>query len=478
MSSPFNEQKYKSLLKGLEVSEVRLSDVLIDNDNKRIDSEYFKKDFLNFFNNVPNLRPLAYFVKDGYRVVYENTQIIEAEEGKIKNYPYFLQATDLETPFIKTDNLFYVNEGDWERYPKGRIKKGEILVEVKGKIEKVSIVPDDFPEKTLVSGSLFKLTVNQKINKHVLLCYLISKYGMAFKDRYKTNLLISYVSKPDLYRIPIPEFSKSFQVRINEIFYSIFKYRKQSEALYNQAKELLLETIDIKDFKPNEKGTNIKTFKKSFLATGRLDAEYYQSKYEEIISKIKKQPYDVLGNLVSIKKSIEPGSDVYSDEGLPFIRVSDYNRFGVSVPEKCLTDEFCRENIALLQSLYPTKGTILFSKDGSVGIAYMMHDNMQAVTSGAILHLNVKNKAKILPEYLTLVLNSEAVKLQAERDVGGSIILHWRVDEIKEVIIPIVSMKIQQQIVDLISESFSLRRKSERLLEEATEMVEREIEDG
>jgi restriction endonuclease S subunit len=50
------------------------------------------------------------------------------------------------------------------------------------------------------------------------------------------------------------------------------------------------------------------------------------------------------------------------------------------------------------------------------------------------------------------------------------------VNEIKKVIIPIVPMKIQQQIVDLIDESFSLRRKSERLLEEAKEMVEREIE--
>jgi hypothetical protein len=39
-------------------------------------------------------------------------------------------------------------------------------------------------------------------------------------------------------------------------------------------------------------------------------------------------------------------------------------------------------------------------------------------------------------------------------------------------------MKIQQQIVEFIEESFSLRRKSEELLEEAKEMVEREIGGG
>jgi len=477
LSSPFNEKKYKKLLEGLEVSEVMLSEALVDNENKRIDSEYFKKEFLNFFNNVPNLKPLSYFVKDGYRVVYENTQIIETDEGVAKNFPYFLQATDLETPFIKTNNLYYVNEADWERYPKGRVKKGEILIEVKGKIEKVSIVPDDFPEKTLVSGSLFKLTVNDKISKHVLLCYLISKYGIAFKDRYKTNLLISYVSKPDLYRIPIPEFSKIFQTKIDEKFDLIFKYRKQSQSLYNQAENLLLKTIGLSDFKPSEKGTNIKSFKESFLATGRLDAEYYQPKYEEIISKIKKQSHGILSNLVTIKKSIEPGSSVYSDEGLPFIRVADYSKFGISTPDKCLSNSFRKENAKLLQSLYPTKETILFSKDGSVGTAYMVRENMQAITSGAILHLNVKDKTKILPEYLTLALNSEVVKLQADRDAGGSIILHWRISEIENVVVPVVDYKIQQQIADLIQESFMLRRESERLLDEAKDLVEGEIEE-
>jgi restriction endonuclease S subunit len=108
----------------------------------------------------------------------------------------------------------------------------------------------------------------------------------------------------------------------------------------------------------------------------------------------------------------------------------------------------------------------------------MIHENMQAVTSGAILHLTVKDKSKILPEYLTLALNSEVVKMQAERDAGGSIILHWRVNEIENAVIPVVSYDIQCQIAELIRESFYLRRESERLLEKAKEMVEREISKG
>ena len=126
----------------------------------------------------------------------------------------------------------------------------------------------------------------------------------------------------------------------------------------------------------------------------------------------------------------------------------------------------------------PKKDTILFSKDGSVGIAYQLTEDLQGITSGAILHLQVKNKKEILPEYLTLVLNSLVVQMQADRDVGGSIIQHWRVSEIEEVIIPIVNKDIQQKIALLVQESFTLKQESENLLQQAKQMVEAEIEKG
>lgn len=467
------------MLEGLEVSEINLKDILLDNENKRIDSEYFRKQFLTFFKNVPNLRPLGSLVTDGYRVVYENTKVVDKEEAIKNNFPIFLQATDIETPFIKTKNLFYVSNSDWERYHKGRIKRGEILIEVKGKIDKVAIVPDDFPEKTLVTGSLFKLSVNNKISKNVLLTYLISKYGSAFKDRYKTNLLISFVSKPDLYRIPVPSFNKDIENRIDELFEKIFASKKLSQQKYAEAENLLLETVGFHCFQPSTEAVNVISFKESFLATGRLDAEYYQPKYEETINKIKQNDWSLLSYIVDISKSIEPGSSAYNEEkGLPFYRVSDYTKFGLSKPAKNLDDSYVKENKDLLDNLKPKEGTILFSKDGSVGTAYLLTENLNGVTSGATLHLKIKKEVNVLPEYLTLALNSKLVQLQAERDAGGSIILHWRLDEIENVVVPILDFVIQQRIATLIQESFALKAQSEHLLEVAKRAVEIAIEES
>ena len=122
--------------------------------------------------------------------------------------------------------------------------------------------------------------------------------------------------------------------------------------------------------------------------------------------------------------------------------------------------------------------TSLFSKDGSVGIAYHLRQDYNGITSGAILHLTVRDENRVIPEYLTLALNSKIVQMQAERDAGGSIILHWRSSEIENVVVPIVDYEKQQQIANLIEESFALKKQSENLLEVAKKAVEIAIEEN
>ena len=195
------------------------------------------------------------------------------------------------------------------------------------------------------------------------------------------------------------------------------------------------------------------------------------------MDKIASQPFNKLNNIVTITKSLEPGSVYYDENGLPFMRVADFSKNGLTEPQKFLSDYYVAENYSKVSKLKPKKGTILFSKDGSVGSAYHLRQDFEGITSSAILHLKVKNENLVIPEYLTLVLNSILVQMQAERDAGGSIILHWRVSEIENVIVPIIEYSKQQHIANLIEESFSLKKQSEHLLEVAKKAVEIAIEE-
>lgn len=97
------------------------------------------------------------------------------------------------------------------------------------------------------------------------------------------------------------------------------------------------------------------------------------------------------------------------------------------------------------------------------------------ITSGALLHLTAIDD-DFLPDYLTLVLNSIVVQLQAERDTGSSIIQHWKPSEIEQIVIPKLPISKQHLLAEKIQESFKLKYQSEHLLEAVKRAVEIAIE--
>ena len=85
----------------------------------------------------------------------------------------------------------------------------------------------------------------------------------------------------------------------------------------------------------------------------------------------------------------------------------------------------------------------------------------------------MKNKTdKIGNEYLTLVLNSILTQEQISRDVGGSVILHWKPEQVAGIVIPILPQEKQAEIQQKVVESFNLRKHAKDLLEDAKRAVE------
>lgn len=341
-----------------------------------------------------------------------------------------------------------------------------------------------------------------KINPLYLGFVLNSFIGRTQAEKRKSGTAQPYIYPKDLKEFIIPLIRPEVQAEIAQHIQRSFVLRKEASQLLEEAKlsveqaiaiggksliynglqkeackkerlamYLLLKELGLIDDMPqrNKVVTTEKKLSATFFVSGRLDAEYYQPKYDYLDSQLAQLPTQRLGELVEVRKSIEPGSEAYQTEGIPFVRVSDLNKFGLETPSVCL------DRTTYATAPRPQKDTILLSKDGSVGIAYKLDTDTDMITSGAILHLSVKGKG-VLPDYLTLVLNSPIVKMQAERDAGGSIIQHWKPSEIEQVIIPILPPDIQQKLSEQVSQSFVLRREAEALLAEAKAMVEKAIE--
>jgi type I restriction enzyme S subunit len=68
--------------------------------------------------------------------------------------------------------------------------------------------------------------------------------------------------------------------------------------------------------------------------------------------------------------------------------------------------------------------------------------------------------------------------MQSERDAGGSVIAHWKPEQIKNLLIPLLPQPTQQKIADLVKKAHEARRKAKSLLEEAKKKVEKMIENS
>lgn len=380
----------------------------------------------------------------------------------------FIRVQNIKGGFDINDNdLVYISNKDNEKIKSSSLQEGDlILSKVGNSIGYFAKVSSDLGKCNISENNIgIKLSSYSDIEKSFILTYLNDKYANKLVLRRKSGNAQPKINVDDLCRIPILIFPK-LSKNIHNLIQLHEAYLNQSILSYKQAEDILNKKLGITNIE-NTKNYSVKSFSESFGESNRLDAEYYQDKYTQLFDIIKNGKQ--LKELVTITKSIEPGSDEYKDEGIPFLRVSNLTKFGLT-DSNVFLDRKKYENL-----LKPRKDTILFSKDGSIGIAYKAESDLDCITSGALLHLSVK-KTTILPDYLALVLNSKIVQLQAERDSGGSIINHWRLPEIEMVLIPMLDYDIQNQISQKVQESFKLRKDSKNLINVAIRAVELAIE--
>ena len=265
---------------------------------------------------------------------------------------------------------------------------------------------------------------------------------------------------------------ENLQTEIEKTYLRSKELTELSKTRYAEAQTLLLSELGLADWQPKHT-LSFATDYASMQRAERIDADYFQPKYDEILNAVKNYSggWDTLENLVALKKCVEVGSKAYLEDGIPFVRVSNLSPFEIT-SEKYISEELYAE----IEEHQPKQGEILLSKDATPGIAYYLREDPEKmIPAGGILRLESKTD-KIGNEYLTLVLNSILTQEQINRDVGGSVILHWRPDQVAETVIPVLHQEKQSEIQQKVIESFNLRKEAKNLLECAKRTVEIAIE--
>ncbi len=431
----------------------------------RLDAEFFHPDYLEIQHELEEI--------GSQKLIDFQVKIRHPKEIK-RNYVddgfLFLRAQNVRPLSIDlTSSPVYISGEDAERLQENTIHNNDILITRTGaNAGQCAIYLEN---NDAISSSHTFIVKSGNLNPFFLAIFLNTKHGTTLIERGRYGSTQPEIAPPFLYQIPIPVWDALPSV-IEKTYLKSKELTEVSKVRYTEAQTLLLSELGLADWQPKQQLTFVKNFSDTESA-GRIDADYFQPKYDNIVNAIKSCTggWNTLENLVTMKKCVEVGSKAYIEDGIPFVRVSNLSPFEIT-QEKYISEELYTE----ITEHQPKQGEILLSKDATPGIAHYLREAPdKMIPAGGILRLKSKTD-KIGNEYLTLVLNSILTQEQVNRDVGGSVIMHWRPDQVAGTVIPILHQDKQSEIEQKVIESFNGRKRAKDLLEHAKRAVEIAIE--
>ncbi len=283
--------------------------------------------------------------------------------------------------------------------------------------------------------------------------------------------------------MPIPKCLLLMNAEIDSIMNKAYEVLEQSKIFYKKAEETLYLELGLDPKNPlqslldsktniptNSLNISIRTLKESFLKTGRLDSEYYQSKYEDIEKFIKSylNGYDSFSNIINNK---DTNFTPKNNENYSYIELANIGNNGnISEPISDLG-----KNLPTRARRIVSKGDVIISSiEGSLSSCALITQEFDKhlVSTGFF----VLNSKLLNGETLLVMFKSQIFQEYLKKFPSGTILCAINKEELSKILIPKIDPTTQEKIAKYIQESFNLRKKSKQLLDNAKNKVEEQIQ--
>jgi len=303
-----------------------------------------------------------------------------------------------------------------------------------------------------------------------LFVILSSIYCRNHIERWAKGIRQRNVGNPAVLNMAVPILSQ-IQDQLTISVQSSFSLLDQSKELYAQAEALIISELGLTNWQGKHRLSFVKKYSDTVEAE-RIDAEYFQPKYEEIIKAIKryKGGWDTLGNLVSLNtNNFKPKEK----QEYRYVELANIGTNGEITD--CITEEGQHLPNRARRKM-ETGDVIVSSVEGSLSSIAMTEKEYHHALCSTGFH--VVNSKSYNSETMLVLMKSIVGQLQLKKGCSGTILTAINKDEFRRIILPIVDNKIQSKIQRKITKSFQLRKESKRLLECAKQAVEVAIEEN
>ncbi|EPY6090330.1 restriction endonuclease subunit S [Campylobacter jejuni] len=340
-------------------------------------------------------------------------------------------------------------------------------------------------ENFVFASYLVRLVCNKEILlPEYLTVFLNTHIGKKeIRRRARPSINQTNVNPEELKEIKIPIFPMEFQLEIQNLVKDSHKALEESKELYKKAEETLYLELGLDPKNPLQSlldskidhsikslNISIRTLKESFLKTGRLDSEYYQSKYEDIEKFIKSYPngYDSFSSIINNK---DTNFTPKNNENYSYIELANIGNNGnISEPISDLG-----KNLPTRARRIVSKGDVIISSiEGSLSSCALITQEFDKhlVSTGFF----VLNSKLLNGETLLVMFKSQIFQEYLKKFPSGTILCAINKEELSKILIPKIDSTTQEKIAKYIQESFNLRKKSKQLLDNAKIKVEEQIQ--
>ena len=431
--------------------------------DKRLDAEHYHPYHLENLRKFENRsQPLSEFI---IHITGGATPLGAEypEEGIL-----FLRVQNIMPNYISDSDIKYLSLSQNQEILRSQLIKDDVLLTITGvSYGKSTVVTDEFVGANINQHSV-KMTV-RNIVPYFLSTFLNCKYGYSQSTRHVVGITRPALDYSAIKSFLIPDLDRNFQETIASYCSQAEKSKKDSEECYIQAQTLFLAELGLADWQPKQQLTFVKNFSDTKSAE-RIDADYFQPKYDEIVNAIKNYSggWNTLENQVRIKDTnFNPDAETL----YKYIELANIGNNGEITD--CMVEQ--GKDLPTRARRKVAAGDVIVSSiEGSlesIALITAEYDNALCSTGFHVVQSDVLNSKVLL-----VLLKSIVGQLQLKKGCSGTILTAINKEEFSNIAVPKIKAEKQAEIEQKVDESFNLRKHAKDLLEHAKHAVEIAIE--
>ena len=331
----------------------------------------------------------------------------------------------------------------------------------------------------LLSTEYVVLRQKGKISPHLLIPYLLSSEIQFIFEHSQRGSEHPRLANKDILNLPLPNSLTKKAKEISDIVVSAIRDFEQSNNLYPEAEQELLERMEW-DKLVTKHILNYAATSKDIRTDERIDPEFYQPKFGNLEKHLKKMGSVELGKFCQMpNRGVQP---TYEDGDVLVINSKHLGPTEIDIDDAEITTKLFYEDKNNAKARIKNLDVLMYSTGAYVGRTNVYLSGQKAIASNHVTI--IRSDAKICdPVYLALFLNSPAGLMQTDQRASGSAQREIYPQDITKYQIFIPNDKNgkpdlawQKKLADKIISANKAKTDAKKKLEEAKSLVKIEIE--